>query len=916
MKKLIIIFSVFVFCLSANAATYTVKTSGGNYTSPGTCANAASPGDVCEVYNGSYSGWTQSANGSAGGGYIIVRAASGQTPSLTSSVSLGGRSYVHIEGFTISGSVSCSSYGSYLKVINNSVTGMMTFIADYVLISGNTFNNMANDAIRQFGRYFIVRGNSMVNESDTNDEHMDMWQSWCESGRTVAASHLVFENNTYVNISGSNVHFTLTNSTNDCTTGYPTKLIYRFNKVHNIGSRATWIDANNAHASTANNHIYNNTFSYLGNGNETSSPSASSMTASNYSSAKNNIVVNSLERVGATGWAVPPTGWVQRNNLYYSSNGTISFSGAAVSEVGAVKNQNPLLVNPGALDFSVSSGSPAIDAGGALTTVATGDSGSGTTLLVADASYFSWGWGIAEGDWIAVRTVARPDMLIDFEQGTIGATLTAANLNAATRGAYGSWGTPSSRFTVSSDNRKTDYPTYWSGAWYNDSTGTRSVSFNDNTTAEGYAIYTFSTTYNNISAGMFFKFGNFDTDYTFHDIFKFRNDSINKSVVPQIWAYQATEEYSLECFDGSTRRAYDSSDRTMPDLQNNHWYWMAVQKYGTTAKVTVYDPANNWAPVTPIPTITGITDFAVQKIYLGNDMHNEASATSHQYDNLIVSLTGQWPILPTGAVQYAQITGIDYATNTITLSSGITRNVGDEVYLYKLTDGTVVFYGVVPDIGTYEYIPSGEDLTAPIVTISTSDPQTINSDSLSVAWTCSDAVGVTSQKWRIGAAPSELYGTVATSPATTSGYSQGSNTLYVGCGDAAGNWESDSITVTYDLVPAFIDNLSPSGVLPCTSNPCNVVLSHTTDEAATSRMTTVSSAVAYADMTDTFTTTGSTSHSETKSLACGASYNYWVRTSDAAGNVNTSSEVISFSIASPQIAGPGGLRLVGGKIGN
>ena len=220
------------------------------------------------------------------------------------------------------------------------------------------------------------------------------------------------------------------------------------------------------------------------------------------------------------------------------------------------------------------------------------------------------------------------------------------------------------------------------------------------------------------------------------------------------------------------------------------------------------------------------------------------------------------------------------------------------------------------DRGAIEYISSGGDYTSPVVTISTSDPQTITSDSLSVAWTCSDAVGVTSQKWRIGAPPSASAGTTATSPATTTGYSEGSNTLYVGCGDAAGNWGSDSITVTYDSVPAFIDNLSPSGVLPCTSNPRNVELNHTTNEAATSRMTTVSSAVAYADMTDTFTTTGSTSHSETKSLACGESYNYWVRTSDASGNVNTSSEVISFSIASPQIAGPGGLRLVGGKIGH
>jgi hypothetical protein len=123
---------------------------------------------------------------------------------------------------------------------------------------------------------------------------------------------------------------------------------------------------------------------------------------------------------------------------------------------------------------------------------------------------------------------------------------------------------------------------------------------------------------------------------------------------------------------------------------------------------------------------------------------------------------------------------------------------------------------------------------------------------------------------------------------------------------------NSSVTNNSDSVAAFIDNLSPSGILDCTSNPRNVTLSLTTNEAATVRMTTVSGSVAYADMTDTFTTTGGTSHSEIKSLACGASYNYWVRSSDAQGNVNTSSSLISFSISNPQIAGPGGLKTYGG----
>ena len=117
-----------------------------------------------------------------------------------------------------------------------------------------------------------------------------------------------------------------------------------------------------------------------------------------------------------------------------------------------------------------------------------------------------------------------------------------------------------------------------------------------------------------------------------------------------------------------------------------------------------------------------------------------------------------------------------------------------------------------------------------------------------------------------------------------------------------------------DTTPPVIDNLSPSGVQACTSNPRNVTLSLTTNENATARMATTD--IAYSSMTDTFTTTGGTSHNEVKSLACGASYTYYVRASDSSGNANTSSSTISFSIASPQIAGPGGLRITGGRLTN
>src|SRR5574343_283981 len=109
-----------------------------------------------------------------------------------------------------------------------------------------------------------------------------------------------------------------------------------------------------------------------------------------------------------------------------------------------------------------------------------------------------------------------------------------------------------------------------------------------------------------------------------------------------------------------------------------------------------------------------------------------------------------------------------------------------------------------PMIGPIDW--SSSDTTAPTVSITTSSPQTITSDSLTVIGTASDAVGVTSCKYRIGSEPGASAGTACTGTTSwtcaTSGYTRGTNTLYVGCGDAAGNWGSDSITVSYNILAA------------------------------------------------------------------------------------------------------------------
>jgi len=54
------------------------------------------------------------------------------------------------------------------------------------------------------------------------------------------------------------------------------------------------------------------------------------------------------------------------------------------------------------------------------------------------------------------------------------------------------------------------------------------------------------------------------------------------------------------------------------------------------------------------------------------------------------------------AKNISQINSINYGSNIITLSSPLTWNSGDKVWLYKKSDGERVLYGAAPDMGAHE----------------------------------------------------------------------------------------------------------------------------------------------------------------------------------------------------------------------
>ena len=117
--------------------------------------------------------------------------------------------------------------------------------------------------------------------------------------------------------------------------------------------------------------------------------------------------------------------------------------------------------------------------------------------------------------------------------------------------------------------------------------------------------------------------------------------------------------------------------------------------------------------------------------------------------------------------------------------------------------------------------------------------------------------------------------------------------------------DMDDIEI-WDGIPTTSPNCSndaPTGEL--SSGTTSTSISLDTDETATCRYSTTPN-IAYDDMTNTFSTTGGTTHSTTVSgLEDGHTYTYYVRAEDSSGNANTDDYEISFSVATQGIGDSG-----------
>ena len=266
----------------------------------------------------------------------------------------------------------------------------------------------------------------------------------------------------------------------------------------------------------------------------------------------------------------------------------------------------------------------------------------------------------------------------------------------------------------------------------------------------------------------------------------------------------------------------------------------------------------------------------------------------------------------------AQVSDVTYDASYLASQTGkhlITGFIPNSTYdLYK--NGTKLFSKVASSQGiisfestggsTFRLVQTGgpvaptSDITPPSISTNLT-AAAISSSQINLSWSPStDNVGVAGYRIyrngsQIAISAPNFYSDSGLSPATTYSYN-------VGAYDAAGNVSGQSNTASgttqasTDATFPVRSNGSPAGTLP--AGTTQTTLSLKTNENATCKYS-IAAGVSYFSMTNTFSNTGSTSHSTTVSgLSNGTPYNCYVRCMDASGNANPDDYIIAFSIAS------------------
>jgi parallel beta-helix repeat protein len=294
------------------------------------------------------------------------------------------------------------------EIGNNFTQGVLTWVADYILIKDNYIHHNGATGIQiEDGSDYIILDNNILEYNSLS--HQYEGGIWIDD-----ATNVVVQNN----ISRRNKMGILV--------GKSDRVLIRNNVVHNNNEgyehniNAMGVNVNVSGTPTRNTILVHNTL--WNNGHTTShrgDMSLGSFGVADDLVAKNNIVSESASPydlwVTATGYESDYNNYhntrtllVRHNNRDKSWSQYLSDS----TQDGNSITTNPLLVDPENGDFSLRPESPAKDGGSDLTITIT--TGNGKAIPVEDARYFFDGFGLVEGDLIQVGS-NNPVRIIEID---------------------------------------------------------------------------------------------------------------------------------------------------------------------------------------------------------------------------------------------------------------------------------------------------------------------------------------------------------------------------------------------------------------------------------------------------------------------------------------------------------------------
>jgi hypothetical protein len=385
---------------------------------------------------------------------VATSCGTGGLPSIIWIGGTTGGSYTYVTGNTL-------SWGCGKSGAPNNCTAIWLNGGNHILVQNNDMSHFGL-AVQNYTQYSVIRGNSFHNMSESEcgsssgNCHLDM----IYSERSVTqASQLVQYNlwegntaNTCIGVDCKGL-WTAADNPNGCGTSC-FNVIGRFNVFAHFGSACA-----TQTSGFLNVKYYNNTWVDCNNDSLGSPASTSYRDGTSSGGAEvNNLFYYPQSVPQSWGWYTyslnatgDETGFTAGANLVFCSSSPcgqqtlrsptsyLFASDTPVIASNILATTDPLANYSGG-NFNLAASSPALNAGTHLTTVAAGDSGSGTSLVVTDAGFFQDGLGLnaagVQADCIAVGTASNHVCVTAVNYSTNTLTLASSISRSSGQGVY------------------------------------------------------------------------------------------------------------------------------------------------------------------------------------------------------------------------------------------------------------------------------------------------------------------------------------------------------------------------------------------------------------------------------------------------------------------------------------------------